>query len=81
MKIIMYICKVFRKRHDLLMLNFSDELAPQKRLYEQNQYYIEAAHFSAGLFRSSIEAVQGPSENMEGLRFLSSRLLVPPSKR
>ena len=42
-----YICKVFLQRHHFILLNFSAELRPRKRFYEQNQISIGAAHHSA----------------------------------
>ena len=38
---------VFSQRHYLLLLNFSAELLPRTRFYEQNQISIGAAHHSA----------------------------------
>jgi hypothetical protein len=38
---------VFSKRHHFILLNFSAELLPRTRFYEQNQISIGAAHHSA----------------------------------
>ena len=54
-----------------LLLNFSAELLPRTRLYEQNQISIGAAHHSADFNHSTFGAVAGLVGYMgRGLRFL-----------
>ena len=61
----------FSQRHHFILLNFSDELRPLTRFYEQNQIHIEAAHHSADFNHSTFGAVAGLCESMgRGLRFL-----------
>ena len=74
--------QVFRKKHDFLLLNFSDELQPQTRFNEQIQIHIEAAHHSADFNHSVFGAVAGLSENMDGACafFMPIRIVLPPTR-
>ena len=69
-------------QHIFLLLNFSDELRPLTRLYEQDQMYIGAVRHCADFNHSTFGAVAGLSENMgRGLRFLYARIVLGQAKQ